>query len=102
MDEFCAKEFFYINATMLMALSVTYKHIVFVPLQSEVAETHVLAQIMDIHVCLLLRNFSWNVLAVQTTARNNRASAARQRRYKQASLTKEDGVFSGVRAEELS
>jgi hypothetical protein len=38
----------------------------------------------------------------QTNARNNRTSIARQRSSKHASLTKEDDVFRGVRAEELS
>jgi hypothetical protein len=38
----------------------------------------------------------------QANARNNRMSVARQRSFKYTSLTEEDGVFSGVRAEELS
>jgi hypothetical protein len=38
----------------------------------------------------------------QVNARKNRVSIARQRSCKHASLTKEDIVFRGVRAEELS
>jgi hypothetical protein len=38
----------------------------------------------------------------EANARNNRMSTARQGSCKHASLTTEDGVFRGVRAEELS
>jgi hypothetical protein len=38
----------------------------------------------------------------ETNERNNRTSTDRQRSSKHASLTTEDGVFRGVRAEELS
>jgi hypothetical protein len=38
----------------------------------------------------------------ESNARNNRTSIARQRSCKHVSLTIEDGVFRGVRAEELS
>jgi hypothetical protein len=41
-------------------------------------------------------------IPAQANARNNRASTARQRTYKHASLTIEDGVFRGVGAEELN
>jgi hypothetical protein len=37
----------------------------------------------------------------QANARNNRTYIARKRSCKHASVTKEDGVFGGVRAEEL-
>jgi hypothetical protein len=38
----------------------------------------------------------------EANARKNRTSIARQRSSKHASLTIQDGVFRGVRAEELS
>jgi hypothetical protein len=41
-------------------------------------------------------------IPAEENARNNRTSIARQRSCKQASLTIEDGVFRGVRTEELS
>jgi hypothetical protein len=42
------------------------------------------------------------VVRAKETARSSRKSVARQQSCKHASLTKEDGVFRGDRAEELS
>jgi hypothetical protein len=41
-------------------------------------------------------------IPAEANAQNNTTSVARQRSYKHASLTIEDGVFRGVRAEALS
>jgi hypothetical protein len=56
MDEFRTEGSGYINAILLVAVWVRYKHIVCLwSIQRQVAGTRVLAQMMDIHVRRLLR-----------------------------------------------